>query len=192
MPVLTEPALAAGVLRDRAQPSLPVADGTVLRPWRTADAQAVRAAFDCPEIQRWHVRRMDSLDEAEAWIGAWPMRWRAESDASWAVATADDRPVGQVGLRAVDLVDGAARISYWVLPDARGHGLAARAVRALCAWAFDDLGLHRLSADHSTANPASCRVALAAGLAAEGTLRGAALHVDGWHDMHLHSRLRTD
>jgi hypothetical protein len=26
----------------------------------------------------------------------------------------------------------------------------------------------------------------------EGTLRGAARHAGGWHDMHQHARLRTD
>ncbi|MFC7614839.1 GNAT family N-acetyltransferase [Actinokineospora soli] len=57
---------------------------------------------------------------------------------------------------------------------------------------FDDLKLHRLYLDHSTANTASCRVATKAGFTPEGTLRGAGLHADGWHDMHLHSRLRTD
>lgn len=40
-----------------------------------------------------------------------------------------------------------------------------------------------------TANAASCRVALKAGFAAEGTRRSAALHADGWHDMHLHARI---
>jgi RimJ/RimL family protein N-acetyltransferase len=41
-------------------------------------------------------------------------------------------------------------------------------------------------------NVASCRVALYAGFAAEGTKRGEARHADGWHDMHLHARLEND
>jgi len=35
-------------------------------------------------------------------------------------------------------------------------------------------------------------VATKAGFRAEGTRRGAALHVDGFHDMHAHARLRDD
>jgi ribosomal-protein-alanine N-acetyltransferase len=62
----------------------------------------------------------------------------------------------------------------------------------MAAWAFGTLGLHRIEANHSTANPASCRVAERAGFAAEGVKRGEALHADGWHDMHLHARLATD
>jgi len=55
-----------------------------------------------------------------------------------------------------------------------------------------DLGLHRLELRHSTANPASCRVAARAGFRLEGTLRSAMRHPDGWHDMHLHARLQGD
>ena len=42
---------------------------------------------------------------------------------------------------------------------------------------------------HSTRNEASCRVAAGAQFLAEGTKRSACLHLDGWHDMHLHARV---
>ena len=45
---------------------------------------------------------------------------------------------------------------------------------------------------HSVANHASCRVATKSGFPLEGTHRRALLHTDGWHDMHLHARLRDD
>jgi RimJ/RimL family protein N-acetyltransferase len=43
--------------------------------------------------------------------------------------------------------------------------------------------------DHSQPVP---RVAAKAGFTAEGTLRSALLHADGWHDMHLHARVQGD
>jgi RimJ/RimL family protein N-acetyltransferase len=58
----------------------------------------------------------------------------------------------------------------------------------MASWAFL-ADFHRLYLRHSVANPASCRVALKSGFAAEGTERGAELHTDGWHDMHLHARI---
>jgi RimJ/RimL family protein N-acetyltransferase len=193
MPFLADPCRATGFLRALDQPRLDVDDQLSLRPWRAGDAEVVQAAFDSPDIQRWHVRRLDSLDEARAWIAMWTTRWHNETDASWAIVdNRADRPVGQVGLRAISLSDGAAHVSYWVLPDARGAGVAARATRAMTEWTLDVLGLHRVSLEHSTANLASCRVAAKLGFAVEGTLRGSALHADGWHDMHVHSRLRTD
>lgn len=193
VPLLVGPALPAGSLRAFEQPCLDVDERLVLRPWREDDAAIVRTAFGCPDIQRWHVRRMDSDDEARAWIADWVKRWEDETDASWAIVDdRDDQPVGQVGLRAILLWEASAQLSYWVLPTARGTGIAGRAVRTLTRWAFDTLGLNRLSLLHSTANLASCRVAGKAAFGIEGILRNSMLHADGWHDMHMHARLRTD
>jgi RimJ/RimL family protein N-acetyltransferase len=87
---------------------------------------------------------------------------------------------------------GVAECTYWVLPAARGRGVATGATLAMAHWALHDLGLHRLELQHSTANPASCRVAAKAGFGLEGTRRSAMRHPDGWHDMHLHARLPGD
>jgi ribosomal-protein-alanine N-acetyltransferase len=192
VPVLVPPALPTGCLRTLQQPSLPVDGGLSLRPWRASDAEAVRSAFDCPDIQRWHVRRLDDLDEAGAWIADWPGRWADEKDASWAIADDRDEPIGQTGLRNISLFEAHAAVSYWMVPAARGQGVAVRALQAMTRWSFETLGLHRLSLQHSTGNVASCRVAAKAEFAFEGTQRGSMLHADGWHDGHVHSRLRTD
>ncbi|MEV7328152.1 GNAT family N-acetyltransferase [Micromonospora sp. NPDC093244] len=189
MPLLVAPALPAGSLGARKQPHLPVRSGLALRPWRTDDAPAVRAAFDCRAIQRWHVRRLDSDDEARAWTAQWAARWHAETDASWAIVDADDRAVGQVGLRGVLLTEATADVSYWVVPAARGRGIATRALETLTRWCFTRVGLHRLALEHSTANAPSCRVAARAGFPVEGVRRESVRHADGWHDMHLHARL---
>jgi RimJ/RimL family protein N-acetyltransferase len=166
------------------------ANGIRLRPWRASDRPVVTEAFADPAIQQWHCRSMTDHEAAD-WIDSWPARWRDETDAAWAVLDADT-VVGQVGLRRVDLAEGLAAVSYWVVPPARGRRVASRALGALTDWSFRTLGLHRLALSHSTANTASCRVAQHNGFAAEGTKRGEGRHADGWHDMHLHARLRTD
>ncbi|MBY8873288.1 GNAT family N-acetyltransferase [Micromonospora sp. PLK6-60] len=165
-------------------------DGVRLRPWQPADRPAVLTAYADPAIRRWHCRSMTAA-EAEAWIAAWPGRWRGETGAGWAVLDAG-RTAGQISLRRLVLDEGFAEVSYWVLPAARGRGVAPRALTALAAWCFGTLGLHRLELNHATANVASCRVALRAGFPAEGTKRGQGWHADGWHDMHAHARLDTD
>lgn len=129
--------------------------------------------------------------EALAWLTSWPERWASETGAGWA-ATDRDRVVGQLSLRTPDLAEGLSDVSYWVIPGARGKGVAPRALSVLASWAFWELGMHRLEVEHSTANDASCRAALKAGFLLEGTRRGAGLHQDGWHDMHLHARLASD
>lgn len=126
-------------------------------------------------------------------IARWNRCWRAETDGYWAVVAAGTGVVaGRVSLREVDLEDGRGECSYWVLPAARGGGIATRATIGLSRWALGELGLHRLELAHSVANPASCRVAGKAGFRLEGIKRSALLHADGWHDMHLHARVRGD
>ncbi|WP_112240257.1 GNAT family N-acetyltransferase [Kribbella monticola] len=192
MPLLVEPALPEGTLRDGAQPQLATSDGLVLRPWRAGDAPVVQQAFSCPDIQRWHVRRLDSLDEAVEWTRQWAGHWDTESSASWAVVDSDDQPLGQIGLRNISLAEASADLSYWVIPAARGRSIATQSVNALSAWSFGHLGFHRLSIHHSTANTASCKVAERTGYPLEGMMRQAIKHADGWHDWHLHGRLATD
>lgn len=192
MPLLVAPAIPAGTLAAARQPTLPLGDDAVLRPWLLTDAEAVTAAYQDPAIQRWYVRRADSVAEARGWIEAWQQGWRTETRCDWAVAaTEGDLLLGRISLKALNLTDGNAELAYWVVPAARGRGVCPRAVEAVTSWAFEH-GFHRLDLDHSTANQASCRVATKAGYAVEGTRRAAALHADGRHDMHVHSRIRQD
>jgi ribosomal-protein-alanine N-acetyltransferase len=78
------------------------------------------------------------------------------------------------------------------MPEARRQRLAVGATEAVVGWAFNRLGLQRLSLQHSLRNRASCAVAQAAGFDLEGTMRRHMLHADGWHDFHLHARVRPD
>jgi [ribosomal protein S5]-alanine N-acetyltransferase len=176
-------------MRGQEQPVLRVAPDLDLRPWSPTDASAVRAAFADPDIRHWHMRELVSDDEARSWITGWRERWNAETDGSWAITAATGQVLGQTALRDVSLEFGRGQITYWVLPDFRGEGVATRAVSRVRGWAIDDLGLHRLEIHHSEANPPSCRVAEKAGFALEGTMLSELLHTDGWHDMHVHVSL---
>jgi RimJ/RimL family protein N-acetyltransferase len=61
-----------------------------------------------------------------------------------------------------------AEIGYVVDVDARGRGIAPRAVDAVSRWAFARLDVSRLEARTYLDNPASHKVAERAGFAAEG------------------------
>jgi RimJ/RimL family protein N-acetyltransferase len=180
-----------GTLAAIEQPELVVDTELVLRPWRSTDAPAVVRAFSSPDIQHWHFRRYDTVHEAEAWIAECSEAWRAEKNASWAITrSSSDEVLGRVAIYT-ELVDGYGEVSYWVLPEARGAGVATRAAVAATCWAHE-LGLHRVQLQHSTGNDASKQVALKAGFVSEGVRRGANLHDDGWHDMQLYAHLATD
>lgn len=184
--------MARGSLGATAQPVLTVDADLLIRPWIPEDARALMEAFRDPSIQRWHLRAAASEDEARAWIAGWLQGWQDEAGAHWAVVDRNEGLLGRVSLQSFILAGGQAEISYWTVPRARGRGVCPRAVRAVTDWALGAGGFHRLELGHSTANAASCRIAEKCGYELEGTRRRALLHADGWHDMHLHARLRAD
>ncbi len=161
-----------------------------LHPWAEGDAEFVVRAYSDPYIQRWHVRTMDKK-EAREWITARALRWKEEHGADWVVRWSGS-PIGRAGLRTVDLEEGRAEVAYWTVPEVRGKGLASKALEVLSDWALQAIGFHRLDLHHSVENGASCRVAIKCGYEAEGTARSSVLHTDGWHDMHLHARIKRD
>jgi [ribosomal protein S5]-alanine N-acetyltransferase len=173
------------------QPEIVVDRELLLRPWQPSDVPVIIEAFSLPDIRHWHFRRIDTEPEAARWIASCAEGWRSESSATWAIVKQPQkRIVGRVCMYTA-LEDGHGEVSYWVLPEARGKGVATRACIAATRWAHA-LGLHRIELQHSTRNDASRRVALVAGFIEEGIRREANRHADGWHDMRLYSHLTTD
>jgi RimJ/RimL family protein N-acetyltransferase len=186
----TPPVILPGSFADSPQPVLSAAQGMVLRPWEPGDARAFLSAYQDEEIRRWHTRRPSSESRVREWFDAYRQGWEQEKSGHWAVARHSGEVLGRIALGSVSFDEGIAGVGYWVLPAARGAGVATRALSALSFWALDEIGFHRLHLEHSTRNHASCRVATKSGYPAEGTKRSAGLHDDGWHDMHLHARVR--
>ena len=190
MPPLVPAVVPAGRMAGNGQPSLEASGSLLLRPWAAADARPLALAFEDPDIRRWHVNVVDDESEAQTWIASWAERWNRETDAGWAVVDGGTGTLlGRVALRRIDLTSGEAECSYWVLPGARQGGVATTATNRMVAWAFEDLGLHRVTIIHSVVNERSCAVAVKAGSSLEGTLASAQLLVDGWHDVHLHAKV---
>jgi RimJ/RimL family protein N-acetyltransferase len=65
---------------------------------------------------------------------------------------------------------GEAEVGYWLLQAARGRGIARRAVRLLCGWAFASSPIERIQLTTLPGNVASERVALACGFRTVGSL----------------------
>ncbi|MEU1418108.1 GNAT family N-acetyltransferase [Streptomyces sp. NPDC046994] len=188
----TPPVIPSGLLAGSPQPILHATGNLLLRCWERADASAFLSAYQDHEIRRWHTRRPSTETQVREWFDAYRLEWEREEGGHWAITRDGLEVLGRIALRDFDFDDGIAGVAYWVLPAARGAGVASRAVSALTAWALNEIGFHRLQLDHSTRNHASCRVASKSGYLLEGTKRSAALHDDGRHDMHLHARIRGD
>jgi RimJ/RimL family protein N-acetyltransferase len=188
----TPPVLLPGSLADVEQPVLPVGQDLVLRPWESGDTHVFLSAYQDEDIRRWHTRRPSTETRVREWFDAYRRDWEREKGGHWAVARDGGEVLGRIALGGMNFDEGIAGVGYWVLPAARGAGVATRALSVLSVWALDQIGFHRLHLEHSTRNHASCRVAVKSGFLVEGTRRSAGLHDDGWHDMHLHARVGND
>jgi RimJ/RimL family protein N-acetyltransferase/ADP-ribose pyrophosphatase YjhB (NUDIX family) len=101
----------------------------------------------------------------------------------WHRDYADDRKVVSFVLEHHGLVAGTVEVrqrgngngelSWAVFPDHRGQGVATRGLRLLIRYAFEELGLHRLTAYIEPDNRASLRTAGRVGLRREGIVRAA-------------------
>jgi RimJ/RimL family protein N-acetyltransferase len=84
----------------------------------------------------------------------------------------EDRLLGSFGLMELDREPGYGEIGYWVAAEARGRGVATRAVRLLADWAREELRLTRIEVLPHKDNLPSRRVAEKAGFVATGELVG--------------------
>jgi [ribosomal protein S5]-alanine N-acetyltransferase len=157
-----------------------------LRRWRTADALRLSAAHQDPEMA--YQGGIVDRASAVAWIGR-----VADLDNGhvYAVADADDHPVGCVAVTNIDRHQ-VGWTWYWTLAEVRGQGIARDALRALSDWAHHDAGLYRLELGHRMNNPASCGVAGSAGFLYEGLERQRLAYDGTRYDVERHARLATD
>jgi len=128
--------------------------------------------------------RRDSVARAEE-------QWSAGTGAPFVIAdAADDRPLGLLNLQLGD--DEAASLAVSVFPQARGRGVAARALRLAAIWGLRELGLARVAAEAAADNRASIRAIEKAGFAREGTLRSHCETHGVRHDCVMFSLVATD
>ncbi len=164
----------------RAAP-VPIEDGRItLRPWRRTDVAELAHCCDDPEIARW----LDTVPspyterDAAAFVSRVTQRWRDGSFWTFAVTDAEDgRVLGAIGCGWIDEPARVAEVGYWTRRDARGQGIAPRALRLTARWLFEEHGAERLQLRAETENVASQRVAEKAGFAREGVLRSS-----GWSE----------
>jgi RimJ/RimL family protein N-acetyltransferase len=84
--------------------------------------------------------------------------------------TSNGSILGGVTLRHFDPMRGVIEVGYWLFAEARGRGIATRAVRAIAREAFAS-GLWRIEANVRIGNGASERVLERAGFTREGVKR---------------------
>jgi RimJ/RimL family protein N-acetyltransferase len=155
--------------------------GVRLRAYRPDDAEAVAAGYDDEHSRRFlaPLPTPFTLAHAERYLAEGVASVFADGGVVYAIADPlTDELLGGIGFDKVILSRGQAEIGYWVGPWARRRGVATAAVRALSEHALG-AGLERLELLTHWTNPASQRVAMAAGYQREGVRRRAIPGRDG-------------
>ncbi len=186
--------------RPLALPAPPLVDrvaGIALRPWSdtSTDAAALAAAWADP-AQQTGGGMPDDLSPAGAarWIRGEPARRSAGLCLDLVVVPVDDPAtvLGEVGARNVDRVRRRAELSWWIVTQHRGRGVATAAARLLAAWSLaPDGGLDQVWARVPPINVASARVAAAAGFTALGEADGTVVWARSSGDHGCPGRRRT-
>lgn len=136
-------------------------EGLVLRDWTEDDLAAMPALFDHPDIAYW-TPIVSPFDEAAGRARlARTRELRDQGTALLLAITVDGgAPLGEVMLRRAPE---GTELGYAVGPAHRGQGLAARAVRVMAGYAFEELGAERVILELEAENAASVTVATRAG-----------------------------
>ena len=145
----------------------------VLRPKRLGDVDAITAACQDPEIPRWtFVPSPYTRADAEAFLARSAEEEAAGKCVNLLAVDAQDRLLGSFSLMELDHEPGYGEIGYWVASEARGRGIATRAVRLLADWAREELELTKVDILPHKDNAPSRRVAEKAGFRDTGELVG--------------------
>ncbi|BFV61103.1 hypothetical protein KCMC57_up62070 [Kitasatospora sp. CMC57] len=139
-----------------------VRDGdVVIRRPEERDAETLLAGTGDPLVREFMQGVLLHPDRASAvrWITeVAPRLWAADRAAYFAVARAGEPaqgvepgPGGGPAIGLAELVDlrpeeGAAEVSVWLLPEHRRMRTAASAMRLVCRFGFEELGLRRIDA----------------------------------------------
>jgi RimJ/RimL family protein N-acetyltransferase len=168
----------------------------LLRPVQEADLDRILEYRNLPEVTRWLLR---TVVDPDAFRDAWRSAIENPDDHSVAVLL-DGVVIGTVSL---DLTDGMgqpgmptrseAELGYIFDPAYGGRGYATEAVTAVLARAFDELGVHRVTAGCFADNAASVRILDKVGMRREQHGIADSWHAElGWVDGFTYAMLRTD
>jgi len=150
-------------------------------------------AGDDSENQKWlNDSLASSIETVTRAICNWRHDWRTgASRRTWAIGDPSSHTLlGGCERRIQD--DANGELSYWIFPQHRGNGYAARAVRLVVDYAFSHLNIERAEIGFEVDNAASRGVARQAGFVEEGVLRKKMTRGGQRRDMVIASRPKGD
>jgi RimJ/RimL family protein N-acetyltransferase len=124
------------------------------------DVDAITEACQDPEIPRWtRVPAPYTREHALEFVDRSARTWQQGTDAPFVIVDAETQELlGAIGVHRFRGEDDGPEVGYWLKREARGRGLATRALRLVTDWAGKELGV-RLLLQADVRNLASRRVA---------------------------------
>jgi len=156
-------------------PDPPLTDGrVVLRVSESRDLPAIEAGIHDPDVIRWIGPTQGSATDV---IAMNRERW-ASGSPTLSICERDSTCIGLVWINVPEADQATGWVGYWLLPRARGRGLATRAVRLVSSWALREMGVTNLRLTTEPENGRSRRVAERSGFLHTGMLHHQAT-IDG-------------
>lgn len=177
-----------------SQPTLPT-DRLILRPFTLADAPSVQRLAGDSAIADTTANIPHPYPDgvAEAWISNHAQEFEQGTAVVYAITLkVTGELVGAISLFSIRAAFDRAEMGYWIGVPYWNHGYCSEAAKALIRYAFDEIGLNRVFAEHMVRNPGSGRVMQKAGLSYEGTLRQHVKKGDRYEDLAVYGILRSD
>ena len=165
----------------------------LLRPFEAQDAPTVYRLVSDPEVLA-TLRRPDPYEEGMAarWIATHPDKLARGESVDFAIALrGTGELIGAIGL-VFQLPDARASLGYWIGRARWGNGYATEAARAVLAYGFEEVNLHRVEASHMARNPASGQVMRKLGMVREGRLRQHVVKRGAFEDVEVYGILRYE
>lgn len=149
-------------------------DGVVaLRAWNSRDASWVFAACQDPLVARFMpIPQPYTLADAAWFVERRALDWESDDEPERSFAIVDaDTGSGLGAIARHGPFGHRFAFGYWLAPEARGRGVATRALRLIVDWTLSTTDAIRLELFTDVPNDASGRVAVRAGFEREGIRR---------------------
>jgi [ribosomal protein S5]-alanine N-acetyltransferase len=178
----------------REMPTL-LAERLLLRAFNEADGPDVERLAGAREVAdgTLNVPHPYPPGAGAEWIATHARAWERGERLTLAICARalPDELLGAISLH-VSATHRHGEIGYWMGSAYWGRGYATEAARALVAYAFAELDLHRVQGRHFRRNPASGRVMQKLGMQLEGVHRDAYLRWGRFEDVAVYGILAPD
>lgn len=172
----------------------------LLRAMTLDDTDAVHSYMSDPEVCRYLLHEPRSRQIVAEKIAEWSMSTRLAEVGDYlqlalelhAAGTHTGRVIGHLYFTLKSIDDLAAEIGWTLHPDFEGSGYATEAAESMLAYAFGELGLHRVVAELDPRNAASIALCRRLGMREEALFRDEMWLKGEWSDTGVYAILHAE